>query len=238
MEETKKSNVDYIDIMQIFSVLLRNWFVIVCVSILGAVFGFVYSNFFITPLYRANATMLVDLRNSVQDDLSAEKINNAEKYVTTFTYVMKTNTVLQPVINKLELNESVDSLGNKLQINKMDGTLLIRVAINHENPQDALEIVKAVCETAPDVINQRITSCYIIEIEAPSVTGSPVTPNVTRYTIFGAGAGAAFAVMVLLLISFLNNKIRSVLDLQNTVDLPLLGVIPTLVNTETNGKGV
>lgn len=236
MEEIKMPVVKSLDIIQLVRVVFRKWFVVAIAGVIAAVIGFVYSSYFITPLYRANSTMLVDLRNSVHEDLSSEQVNVAEKYVATFAYIMKTNTVLEPIINDLGLKESVSSLASKIEIYTLEDTLLIRVSINHPDPKLAMKIVKAIGQTAPEVINQRITSGYITEIEAPSVTTRPVTPNIARYTVIGGVIGVLIVVLALVVISFFNNKIKSVEELQETVDLPLLGVIPTL--QKKKGKGV
>lgn len=236
MEEVKIPVVKSIDIMQLLRVILRKWFIVVIAGIVAAVIGFIYSTYYITPLYRASSTMLVDLRNSVHEDLSAEQVNVAEKYVSTFAYIMKTNTVLQPVINDLGLKESVSSLASKINIFTLEETLLIRVSINYPDPDLAMKIVKSIGQNAPEIINQRITSGYITEIEAPSVTIDPVTPNIPKYTVTAAVLGVALAVFVIVAFALFNNKIKSVEELQDAVDLPLLGVIPTL--QKKNGKGV
>lgn len=236
MEEVKMPTAKTLDIMQLARVVLRKWFIVAIAGVVASVIGFVYSSYFITPLYKASSTMLVDLRNSVHEDLSSEQVNVAEKYVATFAYIMKTNTVLEPIINELGLKESVSSLASKINIYTLEDTLLIRVSINHPDPKLAIKIVKAIGQTAPEVINQRITSGYITEIEAPSVTVNPVTPNVTRYTVICGAMGILAVVLIIVVISLFNNKIKSVDELQETVNLPLLGVIPSL--QKKNGKGV
>ena len=149
MEEDKIPVEMSIDIMQLLRVILRKWFIVVIAGIVAAVIGFIYSSYYITPLYRASSTMLVDLRNSVHEDLSAEQVNVAEKYVSTFAYIMKTNTVLQPVINDLGLKESVSSLASKINIFTLEETLLIRVSINYPDPDLAMKIVKSIgCQHA------------------------------------------------------------------------------------------
>lgn len=231
MEEIKNTNEKTVDIMQLVRVVWAKWYIVVVAGILAAAICFVYSSFFITPLYKANSTMLVDLRNSVHDDLSFEKVNVAEKYVSTLAYVMKTNTVLEPVIEELNLNETVSSLASKITVSTMSDTLLIKVSIQHPNPKKTVEIIKAIGKTAPEIINQRITAGYITEIEAPSVSSSPVSPDITKNTLVGGAAGAFLAAAVIIALAVLNNRIMSVADLQNAVDLPLLGVIPALKKT-------
>ncbi|MBP3390868.1 MAG: hypothetical protein J6L58_04175 [Clostridia bacterium] len=231
MEEIKNTNEKTVDIMQLVRAVWAKWYIVVVAGILAAAICFVYSSFFITPLYKANSTMLVDLRNSVHDDLSFEKVNVAEKYVSTLAYVMKTNTVLEPVIEELNLNETVSSLASKITVSTMSETLLIKVSIQHPNPKKAVEIIKAIGKTAPEIINQRITAGYITEIEAPSVSSSPVSPDITKNTLVGGAAGAFLAAAVIIALAVLNNRVMSVADLQNAVDLPLLGVIPALKKT-------
>lgn len=231
MEEIKNTNEKTVDIMQLVRAVWAKWYIVVVAGILAAAICFVYSSFFITPLYKANSTMLVDLRNSVHDDLSFEKVNVAEKYVSTLAYVMKTNTVLEPVIEELNLNETVSSLASKITVSTMSDTLLIKVSIQHPNPKKAVEIIKAIGKTAPEIINQRITAGYITEIEAPSVSSSPVSPDITKNTLVGGAAGAFLAAAVIIALAVLNNRVMSVADLQNAVDLPLLGVIPALKKT-------
>ena len=228
MEDIKNSSEKTVDILQLARVVWAKWYVLVVAGVLAAVICFVYSNFFITPLYRASSTMLVDLRNSVHDDLSSEKVNVAEKYVSTLAYVMKTNTVLEPVIKELNLDETVSSLASKIGVSTMQDTLLIRVSVQHPDPKTAVNIIKTIGNVAPEVINQRITAGYITEIEAPSVSASPVSPNVARNTLVGGAAGVFLAAAIVIALSILNNRVMSVADLQKAVDLPLLGVIPSL----------
>jgi capsular polysaccharide biosynthesis protein len=224
--------------MQLLRMLIRKWFIIAVAGIVAALIGYSYASFCITPLYSAKSTMLVDLRNSVHEDFSSEQINIAQKYVDTFVYIMKSNIVLEPVIEELGLNESVSSLASKLTVSNIEDTLLIKVSVEYPSKTEALAIIKTLDKLAPEIINQRITSGYIIEIEYPTVSSGPVSPNVTRHTFFGGVIGILIAVAILLVIFLFNNKVRSVAELQRTIDLPLLGVIPTLQNNESNGKGV
>ena len=179
--------------------------------------------------------MLVDLRNSVHDDLSSEQVNVAEKYVSTFAYIMKTNTVLEPVIEELDLDETVASLAAKVQISTLEDTLLIRVSVNHPDPKTARDIVKTIGKKAPEIINQRITSGYITEIESPTVSSSPVTPNIFRYTVLGCLLGMVFAIVLIVAVSLFDNKIKTADELRNLTELSLLGIIPS-ANKKT-GKG-
>ena len=226
-----------LDLFQVARQLIKKWYIIVLAGVLVATIGYSYANFFITPTYRARSAMLIDLRNSKYEDMDYEQVTVAEKYVTTFAYVIKSSFVLQPVIDELGLKETPSTLASKLQVNSVDKTFVIRVSVDYPDKETALKIIKAIDKIAPEKIAEGITAGYITVIEEPSVSGSPVSPNKTRYAMLGGIGGAGFAVFVLIIIFMLNSKVKSVEELQRIVDLPVLGVIPSIQNVERNKQG-
>ena len=236
MEEKVISN-ESIDLMKIVKTVMHKWYIVVCATVVAAAIGYVYASFFVTPLYRARSTMLVDLRNSMHDDLSTEQVNVASKYVETFAYVISSNTVLEPIIEELSLDETVGTLSSKLRIHVLEDTLLIRVTIDYPDREIARDIITVMNKKAPEIINQKITSGYIIEVETPTVTVNPVSPNIPKLTLLGGMIGGAVSLAFLVLLFFFDNKIKSPDELQSLVELPLLGVIPSTVNSENQVKG-
>ena len=73
MEEKKVSEAKSLDLIKLARVVLRKWILVAVVGLISVIIGFVYSNFFITPLYSSSSIMLVDFRNSVHEDLSSEQ---------------------------------------------------------------------------------------------------------------------------------------------------------------------
>ena len=236
MEEKKVSEAKSLDLVKLARVVLRKWILVALVGLISVIIGFVYSNFFITPLYSSSSIMLVDFRNSVHEDLSSEQINVAEQFVPTVAFIVKTKDVLQTVKEELDLKEPTSSLTSRIQVQTMDYTFLIRITVRHPNPKAAYSIVKAVSKASTEYINQKITSGYITEIESPSVSSKPVSPNVLRYTLIAGLLGVFVSVFAIVIFSLFDNKVKSIEELQETVDLPILGVVPAL--HKNSGKGV
>ncbi len=236
MNQTKTTSADYIEISQLFSALLRKWYLMVIACILGAAIAFSYANFFVTPLYRAKSTMLVDLRTSTEEKLSYERVTIAEKYLQTFASIIKTNTVLEPVIEELDLKESPAALASKISVSAVENTLLIRVNLDYPDKDTALAIVEAIDSIAPQIINEKIAGGQIFEIETPSVSSAPVSPDVLKYTSVGIILGLVVSAGLILLAAIINNKVRSTEDLKRVLDMPVLGVIPVF-GAEAKNKG-
>lgn len=233
MDEIK---IPTIDISQLIFTVVRRWVIIVLVGILSGIICFTYSNYFITPVYRATSTMLVDLRNSMHENLTYEKINLSEKYATTIAYIMKTNTVLQPVIDELGLKESASSLASKIRVTTIEESMLLKVSVDHHDKAMALKIIKVLDKCAPEVINDKLTSGYIIEIESPVVSSKPISPNISKNTIMGTLGGMFVAVFLIVVIRLFNNRVKSASDLQAIVDVPILGVIPHTIRQRVEQK--
>ena len=223
MEEIKMPTVD---ISQLIFAVFRRWLILLLVGVLSAVVCFAYSSYFITPTYRATSTMLVDLRNSMHENLTYEKINLSEKYATTIAYIMRTNTVLQPVIDELDLDMSSSALASRIRVTTIEDSMLLKVSVDHHDKTMALKIIKALDKRAPEVINDKLTSGYIIEIESPVVSSKPINPNIPKNTLMGALVGMFLTALIIIVIGLFNDRVKSTTDLQTIVNVPVLGVIP------------
>lgn len=238
METFKDSATEFIDLAKIFRHIVRKWYLIVIAGVLAGIMGFCYANFYITPTYRAKSVMLVELRNSHYDEMDYEQVTVAQKYVATFADIIRTNYVLEDVIQKLNLKESPSSLASKIQVYENEDTFLINVTMTHTDPKKALEILKALDDSVVDKVIEKFGSTYVQEWDAPTmVSNAPVSPNVSRYTVLGGMAGVVIALALIILIALLNNKVKSVSDLQRIVDMPVLGVVPSLQASEKNKGG-
>ena len=237
METFKDSATEFIDMAKIFRHIVRKWYLIVVAGVLAGVIGFCYANFYITPTYRAKSVMLVELRNSHYDEMDYEQVTVAQKYVSTFADIIRTNYVLEDVIKKLNLKESPASLASKIQVYENEDTFLINVTMTHTNPKKALEILQALDDSVVDKVVEKFGSTYVQEWDKPVVSSAPVSPNVSRYTVLGGMAGVVIALALIILIALLNNKVKSVSDLQRMVDIPVLGVVPSLQVSEKSKGG-
>ena len=66
--------------------------------------GFGVSKFLMTPKYQASALMIVNTRQDTTSNVTSDQINSATKLVSTYSIIIKSDTVLQQVINNLGLS--------------------------------------------------------------------------------------------------------------------------------------
>ncbi len=228
MEQNTKDGI--LNIGDLLTVLKVRWLVVLLVGILAAVIGFVYSNFFMIPQYRASAKMMVDTRSDTSATISSAQLSVAKQLALTFAEVIKTNTVIEPVIDELGLDESYGSVVSKLSIRVIENTQILQLSYIDEDPAKALKTIEKIVELAPQIINENkdISSGRILSVDIPVVSSSPISPNVTRITLLAFAIGLFGTYVIFVFVRVLDNKVKSADDIVRKLDLPVLGVIPDL----------
>lgn len=221
-----KENV--ISIFELFHILKKRWLLLLVTGIFTATIGFFYSSVFITPQYRASAKMMIDTRNDLSSTITSSQLSVAKQLALTFAEIIKTNAVLNPVIEELGLEETHLSLKGKLSIRVIEDTQILQINLTYPDSKKALEILEKIVEVAPKIINESkdINSGRIILIDIPVSSSSPISPYISRNTVIAFLVGFVGVYFFFLVKRILDNKIRSAEDILTIFDLPVLGVIP------------
>lgn len=243
-EQTKKSVFPIITIPDILSVLRKRIVPILCIGIITGLIGFSYYSYRVTPIYSASTTMLVDVRKTAENDNPNQQVTSAQlalasRMVQSICVMLKNNAVLEPIIAELSLSESAGSLAGKMTVTPIDDTQMLTIVLNHPDPNEALRIINGLIDLAPDIINDLLSSGYIVPVGHPTVSSGPVYPNVRNSTIQFTLAGLILSAGVFIAIQMFDNKFKSISDVQSLLDLPVLGVIPLTdaANRSSKKKG-
>ena len=230
MYEKESENV--INLLDIFNVLRMRWLYILISGILLAAISFCYFSFFVPEQYSASAQLFIDIRKVSSEGkdtyINSTHITTAKELASTYAHIIETNIVLDEVIDELDLNMNMGALASKINISIIEDTPVLRVSVIDTDYNRALKIVTKVIEVAPDVINAKIDSGKLIAIDKPTVSTTPVSPNITRNTLIAFIVGAGICYGIFLFIRMIDNKIKTPDDIQRVLDMPFLGVIPSL----------
>lgn len=214
------------DLKGIFQALKQHVLIIAIAAVICGAAGFGYSNFLITPQYQASAMMIINnSKGTVGDTLSSSDITAAKNLADMYSIIIKSDAVLQPVIDKIHLTITSENLARKISVNAVDSTQIIRITIRDASPELAKQVIAEITNVIPDIIVDKVeaSSCKIIS-EA-KVTSSPVYPNVKKMTLLGFAGGLALAVLFFVLREVLDDTIRSDEQLAEITGVPNLGII-------------
>ncbi|CAG5957125.1 capsular polysaccharide biosynthesis protein Cps14C [Streptococcus pneumoniae] len=72
----------------------------------------------------------------------------------------------------------------------------------------------------------RVSDVTTLEEARPAI--SPSSPNIKRNTLIGFLAGVSGTSVIVFLLEFLNTRVKRPEDIENTLQMTLLGVVPNL----------
>ena len=115
--KTVEQEYETIDLREIFFMLKNNLLAIVASTIVCAIVGFLVTNFLITPQYQASATMIVNSQQSqTSTNLTNDMLTTAKNLVATYGIIVKSDTVLDQVIEELGLDMTYEQLADRVSV--------------------------------------------------------------------------------------------------------------------------
>ena len=215
-----------IDLLEVLNAVRQHLLAVILATVILAAAGFGISKFLITPQYEASALMIVNTRQDITSNVTSDQINSATKLVSTYSIIIKSDTVLQQVIDNLGLSLAYQQLASRVTVSAVDDTQVMKVTVKSDNPEWARQVCEQITVVSPDVILESVEAGSVKVISSAAVNPTPVSPNVGRNTMMGGVLGLVISVGIILLAVLLDNKIHTEDDIAKYLDLAVVGVIP------------
>lgn len=217
-----------IDLFEILSLLKSHWLVIVFVTIIFGAIGYAGTEFLLTPQYEASVNMIVNTRADNTTTVSNDNISSAKSLVSTYAIIIKGNTVLNDVIDRLNLDMDYEELSAKVNVSAIDDTQVMKISVTDPDPSLAKQIVAEIARLSPQEIIDAVEAGSCKVISRVTATDEPISPSKTKNTAIAALLGMVIVVAIIVIRDFISNYIVDDNDIQKYLDLPVLGVIPEI----------
>ena len=225
-----KEEYETIDLRELFLLVKKNILMILAVTIASAVVGFLISAFLLSPQYEASATLIVNSREdqTAQTTITNDQITSATKLVDTYSVILTSDTVLDKAIADLELTLDYEELLDKVTVESVNGTQVMKISVQDEDPVLAQRIVANIVEQAPEIIIQTVKAGSVEVISQAKTAEEPVSPKIVMNTAIAGILGLVLALGFVLLRNVMNNKFMTDDDISKKLGLTVLGVIPQI----------
>lgn len=217
---------EVIDLTEILSAVRQHLLELIFVTLAAALVGFTASKFLMNPKYESSALMIVNTRQDVNANVTSDQINSATKLVSTYSIIIKSDTVLQQVIDNLGLNLTYAKLNKRVTVAAVDDTQVMKITVQSDSPEWARQVCEQIITVAPDVIKEAVEAGSVKVISNPSLATEPFSPNIMKNTMLAAAVGFVLVIGIIVLQVLLDNKINTEEDVTRYLDMTVLGVIP------------
>jgi capsular polysaccharide biosynthesis protein len=121
-----------IDLREIFLIMRKRAKVIVIITLLAMIVSGIFSYFIATPVYKASTSLIVSRTQSsvlTNSQIQVQDIQTSRMLAATYSEIVKSRRVLQPVIERLRLPLTVDQLKNSVDVAAKDNTEIIEISV-------------------------------------------------------------------------------------------------------------
>lgn len=234
MEEQMKNDEIEIDLVEIFHILIRKiWAIISCI-IVGAVIAGGFTQFFITPQYRA--TSMIYILGKTTSISSAIDLQLSQQLTVDFEILAKSRPVVQGVIDELGLDMTYEEFIEPIVVENPTDSSILKMIVENPDPVVAKDIANALADATANRVSEVMVTDKPSTVEEAVVPKKPVSPSLMKNSALGGIAGGVLAVAVIIVLFLMDDTIKTEDDVKKYLGLNTIASIPEDLGTVTTKK--
>lgn len=223
MEET-------INLRELFQVLRKRLWLIVLLTIVAATVSAVISFFVLTPVYQSKTQILVNQAKNDEQLYYSQTVQTNVQLINTYNDIIKSPAILDKVIKELKLDSSAQSLSGQIQVKNAQDSQVAQIIVQDTSAKRATEIANTTAsifkKEVPKIMN--VDNVSVLSKATLGESSSPVKPQPLMNIVIGVVIGLVVGVGLSFLLEYLDNTLKTEQDIENLLELPVMGVITTI----------
>ena len=213
-----------IDLLEIFYLLRSKWKEIFLAVLVGALIFGAYHTFLIKPSYQADASIYITNNDSM---ITFSDLQLSAALTDDYANIIKSRTVLNRVIDELDLNLDYEELGELVDVENPDSTHIVDIKVTCDDPEMSRNITNALLNISVSQIYQIIGSSEPTVIDySVAEAVQDVTPGLLKYLAIGGLLGAFIMCAIYVLRMLMDSTMKSEEDVEKYLHLPVLAAVP------------
>ena len=216
-----------IDPLLLLASLWRKKILILLVAIITGGLAFIYSSLIVRPQYTSTSRIyVVNHGQGEQNVLTNQALQAGSYLVKDYQEIILSQDVLEKVIANQKLTMTPKQLASKIRVSVPRETRIVSIDVKDTNPDTASQLANELRVVAAAKIKAvtKVSDVTTLEEARPAI--NPSSPNIRRNTILGVAGGAVLIIVLLTLQEILDDRIKRPEDVEEVLELPLLGVVP------------
>lgn len=225
MESNKKTDRIEVNLGEIFSLLLHKLWMIILIGVICGAVGFIYSYFFITPQYQSTTKVYI-LNKQNNTSVTYSDVQLSTTLSKDYEQLVTSRYVIEGVIKQLNLDETYESLVERVSAVNTNDTRIIAITVTDPSPEQAQETANAVRDLAAQHITQVMDIEAVNVVDSANLPTAPVSPSITKWTFVGIIIGMLVSIIVIIIRYLLDDSIKSSEDIEKYLGISTLALIP------------
>lgn len=220
---------DEIDLKELLKVFWGKKDIIMIVTLMSIVIGFIYTMYIVKPKYTAKTTLIMAQQNVTDSSKSVTTtdVTLNDKLIGTYQELAKSASTVREVITNLNLQDvSENELKKEIAVTTVKETQMLQVSVTDLDP----ELATKVANELGNVFSKKVEEIYKIDniniVDKAEVPEKPSNIHHAKDIILFAIGGFVLAIGIIFLINLLDTTVKSANDIDSTLGLLVLAEVP------------
>lgn len=223
-----------VDFGELFRALWNKIWIILAVTVLCAAIAGNITYFLIDPTYTATSRIYLLPRET--EALSQTELMVGTQMTSDASKLAKSKSVMEPVIQKLDLDMTYEELAENVSVENPTDTRLIDISVRDHNPQTAADISNALANSLCDQVATIMQTDKPTIAEKATAPDQPSAPSMSKNVVLAALAGLLLSVALVILNFVRDDTIKTQEDVEKYLQLNTLASIPLEYAEESKSR--
>ena len=214
-----------IDLVELFDYFFRRAYIIIITALVFLVGGLTYTVFLKEPLYKSDVNVILVSKNSQSSSLQSEIAAN-QKLAATYRELVTSRSVLNEVIEDLDLTYTVSQLQKMISVQNVNETEIIKITVSSSKPKEAKEIANIIAVKFQDEVKDIYNLENVSIVDKAVLAKEPYNINVVKESIIYIALGVVLSCGVIFVIYYFDNTIKSIDQVEKRLGIPVIGTVP------------
>lgn len=214
-----------IDLTELFLYFKSKIALIIGVTFLILLLGNLYAIFLRVPVYKSSSTIVIASNNNNVSTIQTDITVN-QKLVWTYKEIVKSRSVVDKVIDDLDLDYTYEQLSNNIEVSAVENTEVLKISVLDKNATKAKKITSTLSESFKDEVIDIYNLKNVKVLDNASTPTGADNVNFVKDEVIYFGIGLVLSFMIVFIMFYFDKNIRSVEQVENRLGLPILGTIP------------
>lgn len=197
---------------------------ILLTMIVFVILGNAYTILTRVPMYRSSTTIVLVSEHNEGYNTSEWQLN--KNLVSTYSEIIKSRKVLEPVIENLKLEYSYGQLKSNVTVSSVTNTEIIRIAVGDKDPGIATKAANEIAKVFSDEIQKiyKINNVSIVDKAVAEL--KPYNVNYLKDNVIFLMVAAVLSCGVIFVCFYFDTTIKTGEDIENKLGLTVIGIVP------------
>jgi capsular polysaccharide biosynthesis protein len=223
MNDQNKKKAKDINLKELFYVIKKRLWVIVVIALITTSLGAYHSYSNNTPLYQTSSRIIIGATLDSR---------------TTLQVIIKDSTVLDKVVKELGLKQSPEALAGQITVESIDNSQVVSIGVTDTDPNRAAQIANTTAKVFKDEVPNIMNFNGVRLLSEARVNPWPINQSQNKMIMIYLVIGLVIGIGLVFLLDSLDDSLRLVSDVEELLELPVLGKVSKMHKKNLKRKNV